>query len=342
MSASPQNIEVLTTVPFPELVMQQLRSLSPRIKVTLQPAKKVEEISQETWQKTEVLYTDVLLPDLELVPALKWVQFHYAGIDFIQGSNLLNRKDLKITSMSGASAIQEGEYIVLMLLALGHHIQGLLANQAKAEWPADRWERFSPVELSSATIGLVGYGSIAREVARLLQPFGCKILAAKRDAMHPQDSGYTIEGHGDPQGDYFHRLYPIEALNSMLRECDFVVITLPLTPETRGLIGEEAFKSFKPGAYLVHVSRGGIVDETALQQALVEKRLAGAAVDVFSQEPLPATHPLWKAPNLILTPHVSGFSTRYKERAGEMFAENLKRYLRGEPLLNEYNQNRHY
>jgi len=340
--ASQQNIEVLTTVPFPEAVMQQLRGLSPRIRITFNPATKSDEISNDIWQRTEVLYTDILLPDLALVPNLKWVQFHYAGVDFIQGSDLLNRKGLKITSMSGASAIQEGEYILMMLLALGHHMKDITANQEKAEWPADRWTRFSPVELTGSTVGLVGYGSISREVARLLKPFEVRVLAAKRDVMHPEDRGYTVEGHGDPGGDYFDRLYPIEALNSMLKECDYVVVTLPLTPSTNGLIGEEELKGMKPGAFLVHVSRGGVVNEKALLQALTDKHLAGAAVDVFSQEPLPPDHPLWKAPNLILTPHVSGFSPRYKERAGIMFAENLKRYLRAEPLLNEYQPERHY
>jgi phosphoglycerate dehydrogenase-like enzyme len=340
--ATQQNIEVLTTVPFPEDIMQQLRGLSPRIRITFNPATRSEEIASDIWQRTEVLYTDILVPDLAQVPNLKWVQFHYAGIDFIQGSDLLNRKELKITSMSGASAIQEGEYILMMLLALGHHLKDLLLNQEKAEWPTDRWNRFVPVELTGSTVGLVGYGSISREVARMLRPFNVKVLAAKRDVLHPEDSGYVIEGHGDPGGDHFDRLYPIEALKSMLKECDYVVVTLPLTPATDGLIGEEELRAMKPGAYLVHISRGGVVNEKALLNALTEKRLAGAAVDVFSQDPLPPNNPLWKAPNLILTPHVSGFSPRYKERAGIMFAENLKRYLRAEPLLNEYQPERHY
>lgn len=340
--ASQQNIEVLTTVLFPEPVMQQLRSLSPRIKVTFNPATKTEDIPHEVWQRTEVLYTDVLLPDLELVPSLKWVQFHYAGIDFVQGSNLLDRKDLKITSMSGASAIQEGEYILMMMLALGHHMRPLMVNQEKTGWPTDRWEKFSPIELSGSTVGLVGYGSIGREVARLLQPFNVSVLAIKRDVMHPQDIGYTVEGHGDPDGNFFNLLYPIEALESVLKDCDYVVVTLPLTPQTKGLIGVEEFKAMKPGAFLIHVSRGGVVDENALLQALSEKRIAGAAVDVFTQEPLPPDNPLWKAPNLIITPHVSGFSLKYKERAGAMFAENLKRYLRAESLMNEYMPDRHY
>ena len=108
------------------------------------------------------------------------------------------------------------------------------------------------------------------------------------------------------------------------------------------MIGEAEIQSMKTGTFLVHVSRGGIIDETALMNALHEHKLAGAALDVFEQEPLPAESPLWKTHNLIITPHVSGFSPRYKERAGEMFAENLNRYLHGEPVLNQYNPERYY
>jgi phosphoglycerate dehydrogenase-like enzyme len=340
--AMPKNIEVLTTIPFPDAVMHRLKNLAPRIKINLIPAQKAEDVPFDVWNKIEVLYTDVLLPDPELVPNLKWVQFHYAGIDYIQGSPLLEKSELIFSSMSGASAIQEAEYILMMMLGLGHRMPDLAANQFKKEWPIDRWDRFTPFELSGSTVGLVGYGSISRELARILQILNVKVLAAKKDAKHPADSGYSIEGHGDPEGNYFHRLYPIEALKQMLKLCDFVVITVPLTPDTKGLIGEPEIQAMKPGAFLVHVARGGIVDEAALITALNEHKIAGAALDVFVQEPLPPDSPLWKAPNLIITPHVSGFSSHYKERAGVMFAENLDRYLHGEPVLNQYVPERHY
>lgn len=337
-----KNIEVLCTIPFPEAVMQKLKAVSPRIKLTLLPAQQVSDIPDEVWNKTEVLYTDVLLPEPDLVPNLKWIQFHYAGIDFLHGSSLLELPNLIFSSMSGGSAIQEAEYILLMLLSMSHCMPELVANQVRKEWPNDRWDKFTPVELSYSTVGLVGYGSINRELARLLQPFNVKVLAVKKDAMRPIDGGYSIEGHGDPEGNYFHRLYPVEALKQMLKLCDFVVVALPLTPETVGLIGQEEIHSMKTGAFLIHVSRGGIVDEQALSNALTEHKLAGAALDVFSQEPLPEESSLWKVPNLIITPHVSGFSPKYKERAGEMFIENLNRYLHGEPVLNQYDPKRYY
>ncbi len=337
-----KKIEVLTTIPFPEAVMQKLREVSPHVHISMHPAQKVEEVPADLWNGIEILYTDLLVPDPAITPNLKWVQYHYAGIDFIQGSLLVQKPDLMITSMSGASAIQEGEYIVSMMLAMAHRLPELFENQGKKEWPTDRWEKFTPFELYGSTVGLVGYGSIGREVARLLQPFNVKILAAKRDVMHPMDDGFTLEGHGDPEGNLFHRLYPIEAVKSMISESDFVIVSIPLTPQTRGLIGEQEIKAIKTGGYLIVVSRGGIVDETALIQALTDKHLAGAALDVFAKEPLPADSPLWKAPNIILTPHISGFSQKYKERAGLMFLENLQRYIHGEPLLNRYDTERNY
>lgn len=335
-------VEVLITVPLPEDILAQLRSLNSRMRISFHPAQTIEEISDELWGKVEILYTDILIPNPAKTPNLRWIQYHYAGIDFIQNTPLAGKHEIRLTTMSGASAIQEGEYILMSLLALGHHMPELILNRSKREWPADRWERFAPRELNDATVGLVGYGSIARETARMLQPFGCKILAAKKDAMRPEDNGYSIEGHGDPEGNYFHRLYPIEALNTMLKECDFVVVTLPLTKETFKIIGEEEFHAMKPGAFLVHISRGGVVDEAAMASALQERRIGGAVVDVFNQEPLPPDSPLWKLPNLIITPHISGFSPNYKERAGALFVENMRRYLNGELLFNLYDTERSY
>jgi phosphoglycerate dehydrogenase-like enzyme len=337
-----KKIEALTTIPFPENVMQKLKDVSPHLHLTMHPAQSVEDIPFDLWENIEILYTDLLVPDPALVPNLRWIQYHYAGIDFIQGSPLLDKPELVITTMSGASAIQQGEYILAMMLALSHRLPDLLQNQQHHEWPPDRWERFTPFEISGTTVGLIGYGSIAREVARLLQPFNVKVLAVKRDVRHPTDEGYTVDGHGDPEGNLFTRLYPVQALKSVVSESDFVIVTLPLTDQTRALIGANELKSFKPGSYLIVTSRGGIVDEPALMDALSEKRIAGAALDVFAKEPLSGESALWKTPNVILTPHVAGFSPKYKERAGMMFAENLQRYIHGEPMLNKYDRERSY
>jgi phosphoglycerate dehydrogenase-like enzyme len=272
-----------------------------------------------------------------MAPNLRWIQFHYAGVDHAREAPILARPGLMATTMSGASASQVSEYVLMMLLAHGHRMTEMLEQQRKTSWPKDRWERFSPQELRTSTVGIVGYGSIGRQVARVLYGFGARVLAAKRDIRRPEDPGYLIEGQGDPQGDYVHRLYPIEALKSMAKECDYLVVCTPLTPQTRGLINRDVFDVMKPNAVLVDVSRGGVVDHADLIQALKDKAINGASLDVYPEEPLSSESPLWKLPNVILSPHVSGNTPYYDERAMDLFAENLRRYLAGENLLNRYN-----
>jgi phosphoglycerate dehydrogenase-like enzyme len=333
---TPTQIEVLVTIPFDEPLIDQLKEISPRVKVIAQPARRVEEIPNEVWNHIEVLYTDRVLPDPALVPALRWLQFHFAGIDFAVESPLLNNRNIVVTTLSGAAAPQMAEYAVMMMLTLGHRMVDLFNSQNRAEWPHDRWERFGPLELRGSTVGIVGYGSIGREIARLLQPFGTTILATKRDVRHPQDAGYTPEGLGDPEGDYFTRLYPIQALKSMIKECDFVVVCVPLTVETRNLISEAELAVMKPTAHLINIGRGGVVDQAALFTALQERHLAGVAMDVFAEEPLPPGSPFWRMPNVVVTPHIGGISAVYQNRAINMFAENLRRYLEGVTLLNRF------
>lgn len=334
MSAQP--VEVLITVSFPDELITSLKQLSPRLRITTVSAKGPEDISTETWNRTEVLYTDRLLPPANAAPNLRWIQFHFAGIDAVLGNPILSNADLAITTLSGAAAPQVAEYAVMMMLALGHKIPDLQANQLKADWPKDRWERFKPVELRGSTVGIVGYGSIGREIARLLQPLNVTVLAAKRDAMNPTDDGYMPAGMGDPEGDLFARLYPITALKSMVKGCDFVVICVPLTDQTRNLVGEGELAAMRSTAYLVDVSRGGIVQPQALLAALQDRRIAGAALDVFAEEPLPSTSLFWKLPNVLISPHISGISPFYARRAIALFSDNLVRYLSGTPLYNLY------
>lgn len=335
-------VEVLITLPIPEGLVARLGEVSTRLRIKTIKARQPSDVPAEAWQKVEVLYTDGVLPSAEQVPNLRWIQFHWAGVDHVIDHALLEKPDLVATTLSGAAAPQMGEYVLTMLLALGHRLPDVMNHQRKADWPRDRWKRFTPQELNSSVVGVVGYGSIGREIARLLFAFGATILATKRDVMRPEDSGYTPAGLGDPRGEMVRRLYPPQAVRSMLKECDFVVITVPGTPETRDLIGSEELAVLKPSAFLVDVSRGGVVNHTALIAALRDRKIAGAALDVFPEEPLPADSPLWKMPNVIITPHISGITRTYDERAVEMFSENLERYLAGLPLFNQVNPQRGY
>jgi phosphoglycerate dehydrogenase-like enzyme len=335
-------VEVLITLPFSDELINQLRGVSPRLKFTINKARKTEEVPDDVWSRIEVLYTNNVIPTPEQAPLLRWIQFHWAGIDHVIDAPILNKTDVVATTLSGAAASKLAEYAVMMMLALGHQLPALMANQRKAEWPRDRWERFTPQELSESTVGIVGYGSIGRQIARILHTFGATILATKRDPMHPEDIGYIPEDQGDPSGDLVRRLYPPQAIRSMFKECDFVVITVPLTPETRKLIRADELAALKPNAFLIDISRGGIMDQADLMTALKDNRIAGAALDVFAEEPLPSDHPLWKLPNVIITPHISGITPHYEQRALALFSDNLQRYLEGLSLHNQLNPQRGY
>jgi phosphoglycerate dehydrogenase-like enzyme len=332
-----KNIEVLITFPLAEEIIQQLAATSKRLHIYCIPAHHANEISDEIWRKIEVLITEKILPPPEKAPSLRWIQFNYAGIDFVLDEPIVQIPEMLLTTLSGAAAPQVAEFVLMAMLALGHKVPSILHNQRYHEWPPDRFARLVPKELRDSTIALIGYGSIAREIARITQPFGVKILAAKRDVMKTEDTGFTQEGLGDPKGDLFTRLYPIQAIRSMLKECDFIVNTLPKTKDTENIIAEDEFLAMKPTAYLIDVSRGGIVKSLALKSALHEKKIAGAFLDVFEQEPLLKDNPLWDTPNLIISPHIAGISLRYNERALKLIQENLKRYIEDEPLLNLFN-----
>lgn len=335
------DVPVLITVPFPASLIERLQAVSPRLKIHLHPTNKASDLPADLLPDIEILYTHRALPDPESVPNLRWVQFHFAGIDHAEQHPLLSAP-IQITTLSGAAMSQVAEFVLLCLLALGHRLPAILADRPKKRWSDDRFERYRPLELRGSTVGLVGYGSVAREVARLCRAFGATVLATKRDLMHLDDPGYAVEGLGDPQAQLVERLYPPQALASMAALCDFLVVTVPLTADTRGLVGKRVLAQMKPTAYLIDVSRGGVVDHGALVEALTEKRIAGAALDVYPVEPLPENSPLWDLPNTILTPHIAGASGAYFERAATLFAENLQRYLAGQPLLNLYQPDRGY
>jgi phosphoglycerate dehydrogenase-like enzyme len=342
MVETSEKVELLVTVPLPEEELEQIRQLSPRLRITPFYSRKIEEIPSEFWGRAEILYTDSVLPTLEMAPNLKMIQFHWAGLDQSAEAIDLSTQGVQVATSSGVATSQIAEYVVMMMLALGHRLPEMIQLQSKGEWIRNRWEKLVPRELRGSTVGIVGYGSIGREIARQLHPFGVQILAAKRNVMRPMDSGYTQEGLGDPEGNYFQRLYPIQALASMLKVCDFVVICLPLTEQTKNLVNDEMLRSMKPEAYLVDIGRGGIIDEGALLAALQEHRLAGAALDVFAEEPLPAQSPFWHLPNVFITPHVAGISAQYRKRAVELLVENVDRYLNGLPILNVFHPEEGY
>ena len=336
-------VPVLCTMGFTDALLDQLRAVSSQLHLVQQTCHDANQVATALTEHpgVEVLYTFNLPPNaLDLAPRLCWLQLHSAGANHLLDHPIMH-SDIAITTVSGIHATPIAEYVFASILAHRWRVPMWTHCQREARWPSGRWDLYARSELRGSTLGIVGYGSIGREVGRIGQAFGMRVLALRRSAGRAKQ-GYASERTGDAAGAVPTRLYAPEALHEMLPECDYVVIAVPLTPETVHLIGPAELKAMKPSAYLVNIARGPIVDETALVQALDQGWIAGAGLDVFEQEPLPADSPLWNLENVLISPHVAGFTPRYDERATALFAENLGRYLSGEPLLNLVDKARGY
>jgi phosphoglycerate dehydrogenase-like enzyme len=333
---------ILLTVQFTQEHLDQLQTLAPGLKVVSRPLPQGQDLPEGEWANVEVLYTFRTVPLPEQAQKLRWIQFHLAGVEEHLDAPILRQPDVTATTLSGANAPQVAEHALALMLALGHRLTDMHLDQSQTKWPTRRVERYQAKEVLGSTVGIVGYGSIGQRLAQLLQPFYGTILATRRSLLTAPSNGYQIDAQGDPNTEYPRRIYPSQALRGMIKECDYVVVTVPLTEQTRGLIGSKQFEAFRPGAFMVDVSRGGVVDHGALIQALEKRQLAGAALDVFPEEPLPSDSPLWHMQNVIISPHVAGLSPHYLDRAFSLFKENLRRYVSGEELLNKIDLQRGY
>jgi phosphoglycerate dehydrogenase-like enzyme len=202
--------------------------------------------------------------------------------------------------------------------------------QEKHEWGQDAISQMTaPREIAGATVGLIGVGSIGRNVAKYAAGLGMRVGAVRE---HPEK--------GKPE--HVDQVWPSSQLSRLLSQSDYVVLSAPVTPETTGIIGKEQLAAMKPHARLINVGRGPLIDEPALIDALREGKIGGAALDVFDQEPLPADSPLWDLENLLILPHTAGISEKMWERHYELFSENLRRYFAGQPLLGLVDKNSGY
>jgi phosphoglycerate dehydrogenase-like enzyme len=325
------DIHVIVAMDFSDALMDRIRAVSPRLKVE----RHMPNVPERAWGEAEILYTGSIFPTPAQAPRLRWIQLHSAGVDHAVKEPIVQAEDVEITTASGIHATQMSEYCIAMMLAFEYQIPRMLALKPKAEWPENRAKIFAPFALRGQTLGIIGYGVIGRELARLADAFGMRVLASKRDAMRPElDDAYYEKGTGDPKGEIPARIYPPQALASMVKECDYVAVTLPTTAATYHLVNAEVLRAMKKTAVIINVGRGSVIDEAALISALAAERIRGAALDVFETEPLPSSSPLWNLDNVIISPHVSGNSVRYHEKAADLFVENLERYLSHRPLLN--------
>ena len=268
----------------------------------------------------DVAYTWILNEhELAQAPRLQWVHSSAAAVETLCLAQMFAR-GIRVTNTRGVQAIPIAEHALAVLLAFAKQLPFTLANQQQARWAQHQYVGARlPWLLSGRTLGLIGVGTIGGALAARADALGMRVVALRRQVGAPAVRGIT-------------KVFGRQDLPAMLGECDALVIAAPLTPETDGLIGEDAIAAMKRGAVLVNVGRARIVDTAALISALQAGHLGGASLDVFPEEPLPPEHPLWACPNVILTPHTSGFRQGHWDEVVDVFADNLRRFVSGAPL----------
>jgi D-2-hydroxyacid dehydrogenase (NADP+) len=348
------DVSVLITFGLDHELVERIREVDSRLRVSvLSPARRrlfrrgrpiwrrssemalaAEESEEEARRGLdEALAEAEILFSLSAMPAdllsrsrrLKWIQLASAGADRLVERELF-QSGISVTTAGGIHVTPIGEYVLGMMIMLAKGWPHLFRAQQKGEWA-----RLAPQELEGKTVGVVGLGNVGQEVARLAKLLGMRVLGVRRSGAPLESGEYLVD----------EMFAPLDLLH-VLSQSDYVVLALPLTEETHHIMGELAFQAMKPSAYLINVSPGAVVDETALVRALKVGLIGGAGLDVFESEPLPPESELWRLNNVIISPHIAGETPHYNEGAVALFSDNLRRYLADEPLLNVVDPQRGY
>lgn len=310
---------VLRTTPANEAV---IRAVDPRVSLVAAP--QLDAVADALPEAEVFCGWELPVERLALASRLRWVHCAGAGVDRLP-LELLVVRGITVTNSRGTHVTLLGEYALGAMLMFARHLHVAHRQQILHR----TWNR-PPVlggQLAGRTVAILGLGAVGTDVARRCAQFGMRVVGLKREP--------SAVAHVDV-------VYGPDGLQACLREADYLVITLPLTRQTRAMIGAPQIAMMKPEAVIVNLGRGGVVDEAALADALAQGRLRGAALDVFEQEPLPAESPFWALENALITPHTAGSAPYYADLAVPLFCENLGRYLRGEPLRNVVNPARGY
>jgi phosphoglycerate dehydrogenase-like enzyme len=274
------------------------------------------------------------LPPLNFddLQSLEWMQLSTVGYEHLRHLNLADRP-VRVCNARGIFDTAIGEWNLAMMVNLARDLRGMIRRQEQAAW--ERLDRFQQ-EIRGRVVGLWGYGGIGRETARLAKAFGMTVHVLVRTGVGPRHDTYVQPGTGDVAGVLPDRVFTAGQERDFLAGLDFLVLALPRTQLSTGLVGEHELRALPRTAFVLNPARGPIIQEPALLTALREGWIAGAALDTHYAYPLPAEHPLWQFPNVLLTPHISGAdkSERFLGLMWDLFVQNVERYLAGRPLLN--------
>jgi len=290
------------------------------------PAADVRYFSSRAELEGEIEQADIVAGSispagLAKAAQLKWVQSWAAGTNEILFPEMV-KSPVTVTSCASNGAIPLAEHAVMLMLMLSRNAPKWLKNQGES-----KWERWYHPELSGLTCGIIGLGFSGADLARKLKAFDMRVIGTRRT---PKPTPNVDE------------VFPLDRLHDLLAQSDFVVMTAPRTPESKGMLGEAEFRAMKPSAYYICFSRGGIADDAALLRALQEGWIAGAGLDAHSKEPLPSDSPFWTAPNTIITPHNGATTPGTRQRGVDIFVDNLRRFLAGTTLHNIVNKEAGY
>ncbi|CRZ33628.1 phosphoglycerate dehydrogenase-like enzyme [Herbinix hemicellulosilytica] len=298
-----------------------VKDIANKAAVTVVPNKNATD---EMIARAEIIFGSPKPSKLILAQNLKWLQLPSAGADRYVNKNLYFNRNVILTNSSGVYGIPIAEHVFAMILSFNRNLPEYTLQKNEKKWHIISETR----EFYGSTLGVIGLGDIGHEVAKRAKAWGAKVLAVKKNISNKPD--------------YVDELYTTENLDEVLKQSDYIVLTLPSTEKTRGIISEDRLKMMKPNAFLVNVGRGDLIDQEALVKALNNNWIAGAGLDVMTPEPLPQDSPLWELSNVLITQHSSGLSKVNDVRRLKIFIENLKRYLNNEKLLNTVDFNEGY
>lgn len=324
--------KILLDLSLEDNELRRLHAL-PGVAVHSLPEHESEEpIAAELLQGVHVLLCKMPPQNFDDLTELELLQISSVGYEHLRHLGFAERP-VRVCNARGIFDPAIAEWNLAMMINLRRDFRGMLHNQERALW--DRDMRFRQ-EIRGQVVGLWGYGGIGRETARLAKAFGMIVHVLSRSGGGPRRNAYALPGTGDPEGVLPDRFFNPGQELEFLAGLDYLILALPHTQRTTGLIGERELKALPRSAYILNPARGPIINEQALLAALRENWIAGAALDTHFAYPLPSEHPLWRMPNVVLTPHVSGadFNLAFLGRVGDLFVQNVERYLAGKPLLN--------
>ncbi|KAK3636400.1 hypothetical protein LTR56_014187 [Elasticomyces elasticus] len=366
MGGGPAKEHLLCILPYPidDTIKHELHKRFPNIDVTYKQVSFTadtavlrSELPAEIWHDVTILYTLFAFPEkLSDAPNLQLVQLSSAGSNQIQKHPIFTNSDITITTSSGIHGPQIAEWCVMTALVQSHKYNALHDLQKERKWgkSADKGDFHSVRDMVGRRLGVLGYGSIGRQVGRVAKALGMDVVAytatPKDTPEKKKDAGFIVPGTGDADGSIPSAWYSgldKESLHHFLRQdIDWLVVSVPLTEQTRHFLSTAEFKALsqdgKSPAFVQNIARGPIIDQPALIEALKDGTLAAAALDVTDPEPLPEDNELWGLPNVTITPHVSGVGSSYTERSFKLFETNLELREKGERLLNVVRRERGY